>query len=1130
MAMDTFAQIAHGGIKGRLEELMFPAPPAITQRDIPLAPDGAFAPPELPPHLRLNTPETLRAALDELRAQYEPFLACVAPTAPATRTVRPLQSFTWRQKGEDVLPETVTLPHYGGPLGAAVCWYDTVFSLDTQTFASVSAQTTAETFAPKSANAAQGKRLFLVITAADYKARVFVNGAFAGAHEGFFAAFELDVTELVHSGENALRIEVENDYVMLGNTSEQSSEKLFGDKLYAATGPGYDDPARGWHHCPPGMGLFDKVYLEWRDTLAVTDLFTRTLDESVEVWAEITSCAHAQTKVFLSVSLYGENHVQTVFERRVIEPSTGKEIGLGDTFTEVLARRENTLNVDLPLLCAKGRNVFKFTLPRAGLKTWQTEAPYLYQLQVSVLDADKQVRDTLCRAFGVRTFTQDVQSKPKGMFYLNGESIRLRGANTMGFEQQDVMRGDTHQLIDDMLLAKLCNMNFLRLTQRPVQREVYDICDRVGLMTQTDLPLFGCLRRHMFCEAVRQAEEMERHVRRHACNIMVTYINEPFPNAHNQPNMNLTRPELEQFFAAADIVVKLNNPDRVIKHVDGDYDPPSALMPDNHCYPMWYNGHGIDIGRLHKGGWMQVKPGWYYGCGEFGCEGLEDEATMRAGYPEDWLPQTPQEDAAWSPASIVNAQTAAFHHFFYETQHTLADWIRESQRFQAYATRLMTEAFRRDARMVSFAIHLFIDAFPSGWMKTIMDCERRPKPAFFAYRDALAPVLLSLRTDKFAYSVGDTLSVEGWLCNDTHTTDACRVEWQLLCGGKPFARAQSEAALPELGTAYCGSPSMVLPQTQARETLELHAYVLCGGKVIAHNSLALALYPAAELPAMDAPIAQGETALPMMGQEANAPGTNALGVTTQPCTAPQADEQSVQQSARQDDEPSAPQSALQTIPAILPRTVQSVTAADIAAAERGAILWIDAPEEGTHCVADSEITVTISGMAPMHFAARDTGHVWVEGCTPYDFSHWYDSEADSITPLAECTFTSTGARADKAASALEKASAPKKASASSLAASADEKAGVRPAAREDASANAKETAVPVEKASANAPACFTPVLTSRNLDATGAWQTAMLLGEKPLGKGHIVVSQIPLRRFCENPAGRALLARMTAKD
>ena len=35
----------------------------------------------------------------------------------------------------------------------------------------------------------------------------------------------------------------------------------------------------------------------------------------------------------------------------------------------------------------------------------------------------------------MREFRQDEDSTPKGKFYLNGREIRLRGANTMGFEQ-----------------------------------------------------------------------------------------------------------------------------------------------------------------------------------------------------------------------------------------------------------------------------------------------------------------------------------------------------------------------------------------------------------------------------------------------------------------------------------------------------------------------------------------------------------------------------------------------------------------------------------------------------------------------------------------------------------------------
>ena len=78
----------------------------------------------------------------------------------------------------------------------------------------------------------------------------------------------------------------------------------------------------------------------------------------------------------------------------------------------------------------------------------------------------------MSRQFGMRSFRMDSENIPYGRMLLNGREIRLRGTNTMGFEQQDVMRGDFAQLRDDILLAKLCHMNFWRLTQRPVQPEV----------------------------------------------------------------------------------------------------------------------------------------------------------------------------------------------------------------------------------------------------------------------------------------------------------------------------------------------------------------------------------------------------------------------------------------------------------------------------------------------------------------------------------------------------------------------------------------------------------------------------------------------------------------------------------
>ena len=51
-----------------------------------------------------------------------------------------------------------------------------------------------------------GKRNILNIDGADYLATVYVNGKKAGSHEGAYARFSLDITDLLHAGENLLAI------------------------------------------------------------------------------------------------------------------------------------------------------------------------------------------------------------------------------------------------------------------------------------------------------------------------------------------------------------------------------------------------------------------------------------------------------------------------------------------------------------------------------------------------------------------------------------------------------------------------------------------------------------------------------------------------------------------------------------------------------------------------------------------------------------------------------------------------------------------------------------------------------------------------------------------------------------
>ena len=964
---DIYAEIAATRFSNREKNIIEPEPQEVPQRILPLDEKPGQAP--FPESKKMNTPEELQAELEIQRKHYSPYLKNVAPKTKSARITNTLEFFNWRietdEDRSDFLSalkgkgnwERVRIPHYSPPLGKAVTYYRTTFEI-TQPMLDKGA-------------------LFVFFKGVDYKAHVFVNHTYLGSHEGFFAPFQFEFTQHARPGENILFVKVENDFICMGNRSEASETRFQGDKLYAATGCGYDDPQIGWHHCPPAMGIYQDVFIEARPRLHIHDIFVRPLleNQSAEVWVEIFNCDIQPQKISLKLSLFGQNFKQTVFKKLKYDPHSIHVPGQGD-----VAKRSDK---DIPLYMGPGLNLLKIPVEIPEPRLWEPASPWLYQMQVNLFDSKNNLMDAVSQQFGMRSFRMDEQSEPKGQFFLNGRQIKLRGANTMGHLQQNVLKKDWDQLRDDILLAKICNMNFLRLTQRPVQPEIYEFCDKLGLMTQTDLPLFGVLRRNQFCEAVRQVEKMERLVRKYACNILVSYINEPFPNAMDEPHRHLIRSELQNFFEAADLVVNMNNPDRVFKAVDGEYDPPGPGFPDNHCYCGWYNGHGIDIGKLFKGYWQKVKPGWNYGCGEFGSEGLDPVEVMRKYYPKEWLPQNKDLEKAWTPDKIVMAQTGRFHYLWFETPHSLKGWIEASHAHQVWVTKLMTEVFRRDNRMHSFAIHLFIDAFPSGWMKAIMDVERCPKPAYFAYRDALTPTMVSLRCDRTAFFSHEEIQIEAWICNDVseplhHAILIYSVEMEneILHSGR------LEVDVPAIKSICPGLLKFKAPSVSERNRLTVRLGLTDDSGGIVHDSeFKLDIFAPKKIPfnrklriisARRQRLSRFVQSLGMKLHEGN-------------------------------DEPGNDLILIDDYAAFL-KQQQAISQA----VKNGATTIFLELLPGNYRIAESEIFVKECGMGARHFVSRATGHEMVSDFQPEDFKFWYNAEVDYPTPLLFSTFEAPG--------------------------------------------------------------------------------------------------------------------------
>lgn len=166
----------------------------------------------------------------------------------------------------------------------------------------------------------------------------------------------------------------------------------------------------------------------------------------------------------------------------------------------------------------------------------------------------------------------------------------------------------------------------------------------------------------------------------------------------------------------------------------------------------------------------------------------------------------------------------------------------KSHEFQSFATQIMTEAFRLDNRMISNAIHLFIDAWPSGWMKTIMDCRRNPKPAYFAYRNALEPMMVSLRTDRFTYVSGEKIKIEAYICNDSNVSGDYKLKFEYYSDGEYRAENETMVHIDDCKSGYAASAEMS-ELTRDRKNVMIRAILFDNdGNIVTYNDIAITVF------------------------------------------------------------------------------------------------------------------------------------------------------------------------------------------------------------------------------------------------------------------------------------------------
>ncbi len=144
--------------------------------------------------------------------------------------------------------------------------------------------------------------------------------------------------------------------------------------------------------------------------------------------------------------------------------------------------------IELPELKKTRLNKFKAELEINESRAWSAENPYLYQLEIKLLNPGGEKIQTIRQKTAFRT----VEIKDAQLL-VNGKPVMIRGVNRHDFDPELGRAVSREQMEADILLMKKHNINAVRTAHYPNHPYFYELCDKHGLyvLAETDIECHG---------------------------------------------------------------------------------------------------------------------------------------------------------------------------------------------------------------------------------------------------------------------------------------------------------------------------------------------------------------------------------------------------------------------------------------------------------------------------------------------------------------------------------------------------------------------------------------------------------------------------------------------------------------
>jgi beta-mannosidase len=619
-----------------------------------------------------------------------------------------------------------------------------------------------------------GRRRWVTLDGVFYQADVWLDGAYLGDPEGYFAPHSFDVTALAA---------LDTDHVLAVEATCSPQTSVRGKRNITGIFQHWDGLDRAWN--PGGLWRPVRVHDTGPVRLARLRVLCRDADE-------------ARAHLLLTARLDSDTRRRVVLRTRVDG--------------QVLSDAEHVL--------ATGVNEVAWAVDVDRPQLWWPHSlgdQHLTDVVVDVL-VDDEPSDRADRRTGCRTVAWN-----DWVLSVNGERLFLKGSNLLP-TTAGLADATPEMVARDVELAIDAHLDVLRVHGHIARPELYDAADRAGLILIQDFPLSWGYARSVRRQAVEQAREAVDLLGHHPSIALWIGHNDPvaagvgiegdtsvarlrFLAGHQLPSWNKTVLDrwVKRSFEKADPTRSAVPHSGVLPHL------PLIDGTDSHLYFGWYHGESGELGRL-----AARLPRLVRFVSELGAQSVPDSA--------DFIDTSTWPDLDWETlATRHGLQRWVFDERVPPAEFATFDaWRDATQQYQADLLRQQVETLRRIKYRPTggFCTFSFNDASPMvSW--SVLDHQRRPKAGYGALRDSCAPVIVTSDWPPSIVAPGDPLELDLHVVNDLHQPLAPAVVTATLSWAGGERSWYFGGDVPSDECVKIGRVATIVPETLGSLRLEL---------------------------------------------------------------------------------------------------------------------------------------------------------------------------------------------------------------------------------------------------------------------------------------------------------------------